>query len=213
MNLVDFLSHAEFILGAPSLSALPPDDGYEVAFAGRSNSGKSSAINTITGRKGLARTSATPGRTQEINFFVLPGEGSLLRLVDLPGYGYARASKEVRMRWQRTMHRYLETRHSLCGLILLMDCRHPLTEGDQHLLSWCLQADMPVHVLLTKIDKLKRGAAKAAVLKVDRALKSQWPNATVQPFSSLKRQGLDTARRQLALWLNIEPDNKKSPGH
>ena len=207
MDITEILRQIEFSRGAPSLSALPPDEGLEIAFAGRSNAGKSSAINAITGRKGLARTSGTPGRTQHINFFDLPVEGESRRLVDLPGYGYAKVAKSVREQWERTLHRYLEIRESLQGLILLMDCRHPLTAGDQQMLDWCQAVDMPVHVLLTKIDKLKRGAAASALAKVKKDLAINWPIASVQPFSATKREGLEEARAQIAQWLEIPEEN------
>jgi len=204
MRIEEILRKIEFSSGAPSLSALPTDEGREIAFAGRSNSGKSSAINTITARKGMARTSGTPGRTQHINFFDLPVEGEPRRLVDLPGYGYAKVAKSVRLQWEQTLHRYLENRQSLQGLILLMDCRHPLTSGDQQMLGWCLAANMPVHVLLTKIDKLKRGQAAAALTNVETALRGQWPTATVQRFSATKRIGIEDAHAQIAHWLELE---------
>ena len=204
MDIAEILRQIEFSRGAPSLSALPPDAGLEIAFAGRSNAGKSSAINAITGRKGLARTSGTPGRTQHINFFDLPVEGEPRRLVDLPGYGYAKVAKSVREKWERTLHRYLETRQSLRGLILLMDCRHPLTTGDQQMLTWCQAVDMPVHILLTKIDKLKRGEAASTLAKVRKSLAQHWPIATVQRFSATKREGIEDAQGQIAQWLEIE---------
>ncbi len=204
MEIDKLLRKIEFTLGAPSLADLPPDEGMEIAFAGRSNAGKSSAINFITDRKGLARTSNTPGRTQHINFFDLPVDGEPRRLVDLPGYGYAKVAKSVRMKWEVTLNRYLETRQCLQGLILLMDCRHPLTTGDQQMLDWCLAANMPVHVLLTKIDKLKRGAAASALATVDKMLREKWPTASVQTFSATKRLGIDGAHAQIAHWLHLD---------
>lgn len=204
MEIDKLLRKIEFTLGAPSLADLPPDEGLEIAFAGRSNAGKSSAINFITDRKGLARTSNTPGRTQHINFFDLPVDGEPRRLVDLPGYGYAKVAKSVRMKWEVTLNRYLETRQCLQGLILLMDCRHPLTTGDQQMLDWCLAANMPVHVLLTKIDKLKRGAAASALANVDKTLREKWPTASVQTFSATKRVGIDDAHAQIAHWLQLD---------
>lgn len=204
MEIDKLLRKIEFTLGAPSLADLPPDEGLEIAFAGRSNAGKSSAINFITDRKGLARTSNTPGRTQHINFFDLPVDGEPRRLVDLPGYGYAKVAKSVRMKWEVTLNRYLETRQCLQGLILLMDCRHPLTTGDQQMLDWCLAANMPVHVLLTKIDKLKRGAAASALANVDKTLREKWPTASVQTFSATKRVGIDDAHAQIARWLQLD---------
>lgn len=209
MDINEILRQIEFSRGAPSLSSLPADDGLEVAFAGRSNSGKSSAINTITGRRGLARTSGTPGRTQHINFFDLPVDGTARRLVDLPGYGYAKVAKSVREQWERTLHRYLEIRESLRGLVLLMDSRHPLTAGDRQMLDWCQAVDMPVHVLLTKIDKLKRGEAASTLAKVSRELSENWPIASVQKFSATKREGVDAAQAQIAEWLEIPQDEQE----
>lgn len=191
---------AQFTLSAARLSQLPPDEGVEIAFAGRSNAGKSSAINRLTGQRGLARTSKTPGRTQLINFFALD-EGR--RLVDLPGYGYAKVAEEVKRRWQQTMEQYLSSRQSLRGLVLLMDVRHPLKEVDQQLLSWCWQVGMPVHVLLTKADKLKRGAAQNILLQVRRELEARSPAqlTSVQLFSALKGTGLEEAYGVLDGWL------------
>lgn len=205
---------AEFSRGAPSLAALPPDEGLEVAFAGRSNAGKSSALNALTGRKALARTSRTPGRTQHINFFDLHTADPSRRLVDLPGYGYAKITQAVRRQWEQTMHRYLETRRSLRGLVLVSDIRHALTEGDQRMLAWCAAADMPVLVLLTKADKLSRGQVATACLKIERLVQGRWPGATVQPFSSPRREGVDRAQAQIASWLEYEASDgqKKAPG-
>ena len=144
---------AEFLTSASRLSQCPPDTGREVAFAGRSNAGKSSAINRLTGNKKLARTSKTPGRTQLINFFTLAEE---CYLVDLPGYGYAKVPPEVKLKWQRELERYLQDRQSLRGLVLLMDVRHPLQEFDRLMLNWAHASHMPVHLLLTKADKIGR---------------------------------------------------------
>ena len=194
---------AQFETSAASLTQLPLDEGLEVAFAGRSNAGKSSAINKITSQKSLARTSKTPGRTQLINFFRLDDQR---RLVDLPGYGYAKVSEDIKLRWQQTMEQYLVNRQSLQGLILLMDVRHPLKEVDQQLLSWCQHVGMPVHVLLTKADKLKRGQAQNTLLKVRQVLKESFPagQATVQLFSALKGTGLEEIFRVLDQWLYSE---------
>jgi GTP-binding protein len=212
-NLSVLFRSAEFTRGAPSLAALPPDEGLEVAFAGRSNAGKSSALNALTERKALARTSRTPGRTQHINFFDLHTADPERRLVDLPGYGYAKITQSVRRQWEKTMHRYLETRGSLRGLVLVSDIRHALTEGDQLMLDWCAAADMPVHVLLTKADKLSRGQAAAARLKVERELGERWPGATAQAFSAPKRAGVEAARERIAAWLEYDISNgqKKTP--
>lgn len=198
--------NASFVLSAAKLSQLLPDEGGEVAFAGRSNAGKSSAINRLCDQKSLARTSKTPGRTQLINFFGLDEQR---RLVDLPGYGYAKVAEDVKRRWQQTMEQYLSTRQSLQGLILLMDVRHPLKDVDQQLLSWCWHVGMPVHVLLTKADKFKRGAAQNTLLKVRQELVAHSPaNLTsVQLFSSLKGTGLDEACAVLDRWLGFaQPD-------
>ena len=152
---------ADFLTSAARVSQCPQDQGWEVAFAGRSNAGKSSAINCLTGNRKLARTSRTPGRTQLINFFALDPER---RLVDLPGYGYAKVPQAVKAAWNRQLEAYLSERRSLRGLVLLSDARHPLKEFDQMLLNWAASCDMPIHVLLTKADKLKRGPAKACLL-------------------------------------------------
>ena len=191
---------AVFDISVAQLDKLPLDEGAEVAFAGRSNAGKSSAINRITGQKSLARTSKTPGRTQLINFFRLDEQRCL---VDLPGYGYAKVAEAIKRRWQETMEQYLSTRQSLKGLVLLMDVRHPLKEVDQQLLNWCWEVGMPVHVLLTKADKLKRGAAQNALLQVQRELAEHSPEGltSVQLFSSTKGTGLDAVYRVLDSWL------------
>ncbi|MCM2973528.1 ribosome biogenesis GTP-binding protein YihA/YsxC [Larsenimonas suaedae] len=198
---------ARFVHSAPTLAHCLPDEGHEVAFAGRSNAGKSSAINALTGQKALARTSKTPGRTQLINFFEL--DDGTRHLVDLPGYGYAKVPEKVKLEWQRHLSAYLQKRRSLKGLVLMMDVRHPLTEFDQMMLAWADDADMPVHILLTKSDKLKRGAAAASLQKVRSAL-AEWDDlVSVQLFSSLKRQGLDTLAQTLNRWL--APDTESKP--
>jgi GTP-binding protein len=193
---------AEFITSAPSLKQCPDDVGCEVAFAGRSNAGKSSAINTLTRNKNLARTSKTPGRTQMINFFQL---GEDQRLVDLPGYGYAKVPVAMKAQWDRHMAEYLQARKSLGGLILLMDIRHPLQDYDRQMLNWAAQAGLPVHILLTKSDKLKRGPAQSTLLKVESFLREMDPGITlltVQTFSSLKKLGLPELEAQLNHWLS-----------
>ena len=192
-------SHARFLLSVPEPQQAPPDVGYEVAFAGRSNAGKSSALNALTQRKSLARTSKTPGRTQHLVFFELDGER---RLVDLPGYGFAKVPERVRRHWGQAMAQYLSERRSLRGLVLLMDVRHPLTDFDKQMLQWCQHAHMPVHILLTKADKLKRGAATNTLLKVQKALEDQ-PQVSVQLFSALKHSGVEQARAKLDTWLAI----------
>ena len=183
--------HAEFLTSANKPSQFVPDEGGEVAFAGRSNSGKSSAINAILGRRGLARTSKTPGRTQLVNFFSVGGN---LRVTDLPGYGFARVPEAVRQHWGKLMDSYFLRRQSLAGLFIVMDVRRPLTEFDQGMLNWAREAGCPVHILLTKADKLSRGAGAAALLTVRKAVGDA---ATVQLFSALKGTGVDEARAVL----------------
>lgn len=197
-NIAKLLNEARFTIAAAEPRQWPPGPGAEVAFAGRSNVGKSSAINAITGRRALARTSKTPGRTQQIVFFDLGGGA---RLVDLPGYGYARVPDRIRAGWAELIERYLLEREALRGLILLMDARHPLTELDQHLLEWCEPGGLPVHILLTKTDKLSRSQARQAEMKVAQAVSTLENEVTVQQFSSLKRTGLDQARHRIGEWL------------
>ncbi|MAT66183.1 MAG: YihA family ribosome biogenesis GTP-binding protein [Gammaproteobacteria bacterium] len=191
-------TQTRFQVSAAEPRQAPPDRGREVAFAGRSNAGKSSALNAITGQKALARTSKTPGRTQLLNFFQV---NDAARLVDLPGYGYAKVGGATRARWQQSLAAYLEQRRSLAGLILLMDIRHPLTDYDRQLLEWSRAAGLAVHVLLTKADKLKRGAAKTALLQVRRQLEADGLPATVQLFSALKKEGLEEVWAVLDAWL------------
>jgi GTP-binding protein len=193
------LQKAQFLLSAPDLAHAVADRGYEVAFAGRSNAGKSSALNVLVNQKSLARTSKTPGRTQHLVFFSLDDQH---RLVDLPGYGYAKVTPKVQQHWRETMEAYLSSRKALRGIVLVMDVRHPLTEYDQQMLAWCDYNNMPVHILLTKADKLKRGPAQNTLLKVRREL-AGYPNTTVQLFSSLKKQGVEEARVQVLGWLEM----------
>lgn len=195
---------AEFLTSAPKLANCPPDQGIEIAFAGRSNAGKSSAINTLTENKKMARTSKTPGRTQLINFFSLSEQQ---RLVDLPGYGFAKVPLAVKEEWQRHLEDYLRNRQSLKGLVLLMDARHPLQEFDQMMLNWAESADMPVHVLLTKCDKLKNGPAQAALLGVKKHLANNTNPVSIQLFSSLKRTGLNKLIDVLQDWLSLDTED------
>lgn len=196
-----------FLTSANALHQLPPDSGAEVAFAGRSNAGKSSALNVITEQHNLARTSKTPGRTQLINFFELDGEH---RLVDLPGYGYAKVPEKIKRHWQQVLSDYLQTRHCLRGLVLLMDVRHPLKEFDIQMLDWSAHQGMRVHVLLTKADKLGNGPAGNTLQKVKKELKANYPLATAQLFSSLNRRGVEDARSKLAEWLELgSEENRK----
>lgn len=195
---------ARFMKSAPGLAQCPDDTGAEVAFAGRSNAGKSSAINALTRQKSLARTSRTPGRTQLINSFNLMGDDAL-RLVDLPGYGYAKVPESVKRKWQAHLSDYLYQRQSLRGLVLMMDVRHPLTEFDQLLLGFADERDLPVHILLTKADKLKKGPGKASLQKVRHQLVEWEDLVTVQLFSALKKDGLETLSQRLNQWLDA-PD-------
>lgn len=197
---------AEFVTSAATLSACPDDSIAEVAFAGRSNAGKSSAINAITGHSRLARISKTPGRTQLINFFSL-GDGK--HLVDLPGYGFAKVPLKVKDKWQRELEKYLRKRDALAGLILLSDIRHPLKEFDRMMIDWAVQSKLPLHILLTKADKLKRGPAKNTLLSVQQELQN-FDNVSVQLFSSLKLTGIETARSKLTQWLTVT-DEEETP--
>ncbi len=194
---------AHFTISAPSLRECPADQGAEVAFAGRSNAGKSSAINCLTENKKLARTSKTPGRTQQINFFELSDNQ---RLVDLPGYGFAKVPPAVKRKWERHLEEYLRQRRCLRGLVLLMDIRRPLGVFDSTMLAWAIESDMPVRILLTKADKLSSGAAKTELLKVKKQLASYGELVHAQLFSSLKGTGLTELREQLDVWLATTDD-------
>jgi len=199
---------AYFTKSAPSIRECPPENGYEVAFAGRSNAGKSSAINALTNQK-LARTSKTPGRTQLINFFNL---SDTQRLVDLPGYGYAKVSREQKEKWQRDLSEYLQKRQSLQGLILLMDIRHPLQEFDTTMLNWAVRGNMPVHILLTKADKLSRMQANNSLFAVQKQLKLMklGNEISVQCFSALKNTGIDDLKHKLQSWLAPEQSEQSA---
>ena len=183
---------ARFLLSAAAANQFVPDEGTEVAFVGRSNAGKSSAINTIVNRRQFARTSKTPGRTQLVNFFEL-SDGQ--RLVDLPGYGFARVSDSMRQDWERLIGDYFETRRSIGGLFLIVDVRRGLNDGDLQILGLAEAYELPVHILLSKADKLKRGQAATALQAARREVGER---ATVQLFSALKRTGVDEARDRLA---------------
>jgi len=200
----DFIQfdQAIFTQSAPSIRECPAEGGVEVAFAGRSNAGKSSAINTLTNNPKLARTSKTPGRTQLINFFSLSEHQ---HLVDLPGYGYAKVPKAMKEAWQRNLAEYLQKRESLTGMILLMDIRRPMQEFDTMMLNWALETEMPVHILLTKADKLKKGPAQSTLLKLRNQLKESEVDdlVTVQLFSALKKTGLGELKTCLGQWLQL----------
>lgn len=184
---------------------LPPPGAPEIAFAGRSNAGKSSAINTLSGQRRLAFVSKTPGRTQLLNFFTLGGNAFL---VDLPGYGYAGVPGEVRKHWQHLVGTYIAERASLAGVVVIMDARHPLTELDRTLLAWLRESGRSAHVLLTKSDKLSKQAAGATLLRVRRELSELSPGVTVQLFSSLKREGIAEAAQAL---LRLASGKNKAP--
>jgi GTP-binding protein len=186
---------ASFITSSWQPHQFPADEGAEVAFVGRSNAGKSSALNAITGRKDLARTSKTPGRTQLINFFALDGAQ---RLVDLPGYGYAKVPERMREHWQELLTRYVEARASLVGLVIVMDSRRPLTDFDVQMLDWSGSHGLAAHVLLTKADKLGCGESSAVLKQVRTQVEGV---ATVQLFSAVAKTGVDEARREVLAML------------
>ncbi len=195
---------ARFNKSAAKLQQCPEDIGAEVAFAGRSNAGKSSAINTLTNNTKLARTSKTPGRTQLLNFFDLNLEG--VRLVDLPGYGFAKVPVEMKLQWQRHLGAYLEQRQCLRGVVLVMDIRHPMKEFDQMMMEWCAASQLPLHVLLTKADKLKKGPAQSTLLQLQKQLKSRLGDlVSIQTFSALKKQGVEQLQQKLDSWLLADP--------
>ena len=204
MTEINFRS-AQFLTSAPSIKECPPELGSEVAFAGRSNAGKSSAINALTDNKKLARTSKTPGRTQLINFFSLHNNEEW-RIVDLPGYGYAKVPLSMKKQWQANMSNYLYERQSLRGLILLMDIRHPMQEIDSMMINWAVDANMPVHALLTKSDKLKRGAAKSTLLAFEKHIRDAGAHdlVTGQRFSSLSGEGREQLTTLISAWLLAE---------
>jgi len=189
---------ASFVTSAPDITKLPADTGIEVAFAGRSNAGKSSALNALTDQK-LARTSKTPGRTQLINTFDLADVDDM-RLIDLPGYGFAKVPIEMKKKWQKSLGEYLQKRQSLKGIVILMDIRHPLKDLDRDLINWAIGSEIPVLALLTKADKLKQGPRKSQVLQVRRELSTLDGDITVHAFSSLKGTGLPEVAKKLDEW-------------
>lgn len=188
-----------FLTSASSLHDFPEDAGAEVAFCGRSNAGKSSAINTICQQGNLARTSKTPGRTQLINFFRLDGD---TRLVDLPGYGYAKAPAHVQRQWQGLMESYLVHRHALCGLILLMDIRHPLTEIDWTMIRWSQHYKLALHILLTKADKVGRNLMAKSLTRVTSELEQHGFHAGTQIFSATQRIGVAQVQEKISAWVS-----------
>lgn len=186
---------AAFLTSAPTTRELPQDTGSEVAFVGRSNAGKSSAINAICGQKKLAKASSTPGRTQALIVFSIAPDA---RLVDLPGFGYAKVPARIRERWRHEIDRYLRDRESLRGLVLIIDARHPLKEFEQQMLRWCAETELPVLALLTKADKISRGVASTHLSRVERFAEQVGARARCQLFSSTTPSGLTEARE--ALW-------------
>jgi GTP-binding protein len=192
---------ARFLTSAERVDQCPPDFGIEVAFAGRSNAGKSSAINALTDQKKLARASKTPGRTRLINFFALNDDK---RLVDLPGYGYAKVSAEMRQKWQHHLGEYLNQRSCLKGLVLLMDIRHPCQEFDTSMIDWAVKGKMPLHILLTKADKLSKGAARNTELSVRALMEKRKSPITVQCFSAHSGEGIVQLIEKLDEWYEMQ---------
>lgn len=195
-----YYKRLRFFTSAAKRSQFPESDTREVAFAGRSNAGKSSAINTIADNKGIARTSKTPGRTQLINFFSLDEQRML---VDLPGYGFAKVPPRIKKQWLDLMESYLSDRPNIVGLVIIMDVRHPLTEFDWQMLEWCTHFNIPAHVLLTKADKLKKGPAKSTLLQVKKHIKEEGLEASVQLFSALKKEGVSEMHQRLDQWFKL----------
>ena len=192
---------AQYLLGVAEMKQLPEDTGFEVVFSGRSNAGKSSLLNAITANKQLARTSKTPGRTQLMNFFVLDQEDSSRRLVDLPGFGYAKVSKAMKNRWQKVIYTYLEQRQCLAGVVLLMDIRHPLKPDDMILIDWAKRAQMPMHLVLTKADKLSKQQQIKAFSMVKKSVQDLGlSDFSLQVFSAVKKIGLNELYEVLNSW-------------
>lgn len=192
---------ARYLMGAAQLSQLPTDEGIEVALAGRSNAGKSTALNAITEQKSLAKTSKTPGRTQLINLFRLD---DTCRLTDLPGYGFAKVSKDVKAKWQKTLSLYLQERQCLKALVVFMDIRHPLKEVDKQMICWAVEAEIPVHIVLSKADKFKSGARKAALLSVKKHLSRISEKITCQFFSATHKIGTEELIDKLKVWYGYD---------
>jgi len=192
---------ARYLMGAAKLNQLPLDTGVEVALAGRSNAGKSTALNAITDQKSLAKTSKTPGRTQLINLFMIDESN---RLTDLPGYGFAKVSKDQKAQWQKTLSLYLQDRKCLKALVVFMDIRHPLKETDKQMVQWAVTANIPVHVVLSKADKLKSGARKTALLTANKRLARISESITSQVFSATSKLGLEELIEKLAAWYSFQ---------
>ena len=198
-------ARAAYLLAAHNARQPPPDGGFEVAFAGRSNAGKSSALNAMCQQNALARVSKTPGRTQQLVFFELPPHTDRF-LVDLPGYGYAKVPQDLQAHWQAFLSEYFRTREALKGLVVVMDIRHPLKDYDRQMIAYAVERGLPAHAILTKADKLSRGAAGNALQAVRRDLQSQYADSvSVQVYSSEARTGVDELRAVVAGWLGITP--------
>ena len=206
MNKIYF--NTQFLTSAHQLSQLPPDTGVEIAFAGRSNSGKSSAINTITRTRNLARSSKTPGRTQLLNYFKVSDNRFI---VDLPGYGYAKVPQSSREHWSKTLGEFIKQRESLLCVVIVMDARHPLTKNDWQMIDLCIEANVNLHFLLTKSDKLNRSAAAKTLRDTQIALEDAGVEATLQLFSSLKEVGVNDAHQLLDMWLFDSDEAKQLP--
>ncbi|WP_395374278.1 ribosome biogenesis GTP-binding protein YihA/YsxC [Marinicella sp. W31] len=193
----NIFTNSRFLISAHKVQQLPPDNGQEIAFAGRSNAGKSTTINALTNHRGLAKVSKTPGRTQLLNCFEFaPGQ----RLVDLPGYGYAKVPEKMRKHWQQEINRYLLGRQSLIGIVLIMDIRHPMKEFDQQMLAWAHQSEMKVHLLLNKADKLSSSQVRSTLEQVKKTVAEVTPNASVQTFSALRKTGAKELSAVLQSW-------------
>ncbi|MGH8072463.1 MAG: ribosome biogenesis GTP-binding protein YihA/YsxC [Lysobacter sp.] len=204
------LARAQYMLAAHTPQQLPPDGGFEVAFAGRSNAGKSSALNAICQQNALARVSKTPGRTQQLVFFDIPPTTDRF-LVDLPGYGYAKVPKDLQAHWQAFLDRYFRTREALKGLVVVMDIRHPLKDYDRQMLSYAVSRGLPAHAILTKADKLGRGAQGNAMQAVRKDMQSEYGDAvSLQLFSGESKQGVDEARAVIGGWLQLSPKGTSS---
>ncbi|ELI6427214.1 YihA family ribosome biogenesis GTP-binding protein [Vibrio harveyi] len=214
MSVKIHYQNTHFITSAPDIRHLPEDEGVEIAFAGRSNAGKSSALNRLTNQKSLAKTSKTPGRTQLINLFKVE-EGC--HIVDLPGYGFAQVPVEMKNKWQKSLGEYLQKRECLKGLVVLMDIRHPMKDLDQQMIFWAIDSRISVQVLLTKADKLKSGARKQTLLKIRKQVETFGGDVSVDVFSSLKGLGVDQLRAKLDTWFApafahlIEEDEQNAP--
>jgi len=191
--------NTHFITSAPDIRHLPEDEGIEIAFAGRSNAGKSSALNRLTNQRNLAKTSKTPGRTQLINLFKVQEN---CHIVDLPGYGFAQVPLELKKKWQKSLGEYLQKRQCLKGVVVLMDIRHPMKDLDQQLIYWAVECNIPVQVLLTKADKLKSGARKAQLIKIKQDAVVFNGDVSIDLFSSLKGIGVEQLRHKLDAWFS-----------